>query len=114
VAEVPIRRVVRVPAIHHSVVRLTAVGGVVLEISALHPTADGRTIGALRAGDRLDGVEVIASSVVPYEHPFTYDILPDSDTGAYFAGGLLVGSTLVDAPGSYACATAPATESRDR
>ena len=26
--------------------------------------------------------------------PFTYDILPDSDSGTYFAGGTLIGSTL--------------------
>jgi hypothetical protein len=53
-------------------------------------------------------VRVVASSVVPYEHPFTYDILPDSDTGAYFAGGLLIGSTLAD-EATYACKTAPVT-----
>jgi hypothetical protein len=114
VAEVPILRVARVPASHHTVVRLVVATGVVLEISALHPTADGRTFGALRAGDQLDGVDVVASNVVPYEHSFTYDILPDSDTGAYFAGGLLIGSTLADEAGSYACTTAPVTNARDR
>jgi hypothetical protein len=31
---------------------------------------------------------------VPYEHPFTYDILPASSTGTYIAGGKLIGSTL--------------------
>jgi hypothetical protein len=30
----------------------------------------------------------------PALHPFTYDILPDSESGAYYAGGALIGSTL--------------------
>jgi hypothetical protein len=30
----------------------------------------------------------------PARHPFTYDILPDSESGAYYAGGALIGSTL--------------------
>jgi hypothetical protein len=66
----------------------------VLDISALHPTADGRTFGDLRDGDLLGGVDILRTAIVPYEHAFTYDVLPDSDTGAYFAGGVLIGSTL--------------------
>jgi hypothetical protein len=31
---------------------------------------------------------------IPYEHDATYDILPDSTSGAYFASGVLIGSTL--------------------
>ena len=37
----------------------------------------------------------------------TYDILPDSDTGAYFAGGLLIGSTLTDTATTLDRATVP-------
>jgi hypothetical protein len=65
-----------------------------LEISGGRPTADGRTFGDLRAGGRLDSHEIISVEVVPYTHPFTYDVLPGSKTGTYFAGGALVGSTL--------------------
>ena len=65
-----------------------------LEISAGHPTADGRTFGDLRAGGQLDSHEIISVEVVPYTYPFTYDVLPGSKTGTYFAGGALVGSTL--------------------
>lgn len=36
-----------------------------------------------------------------YRHAFTYDILPASDTGAYFAGGALVGSTLACGAGEW-------------
>ena len=66
----------------------------VLSISASHPTADGRTFGDLRAGGRLDGVRITSASVVPYAFAHTYDILPSSSSGAYYAGGALVGSTL--------------------
>jgi hypothetical protein len=68
--------------------------GRALEISAGHPTADGRTFGDLRAGGLLDSHEITSVEVVPYTHPFTYDVLPGSKTGTYFAGGALVGSTL--------------------
>jgi hypothetical protein len=94
VASVPIRRTVRVPAQGHVVARLVMANGATLEISAPHPTADGRTIGALRDGDDLDGVRVLSATLIPYDHAFTYDILPDSDSGTYFAGGVLIGSTL--------------------
>lgn len=90
----PLLRVNRIPAQNHHVVRVTLDSGRVLEISPRHPTADGRTFADLRPGDRLDGARVLESTLIPYAHPFTHDILPDSDTGAYFAGGVLIGSTL--------------------
>jgi hypothetical protein len=95
---VPIRRIHRVEAPNHRVVRVTLASGAVLRISPRHPTADGRSFGDLRAGDRLDGVFVVAAELVPYEHSHTFDILPASDTGTYFAGGVLVGSTVAGAP----------------
>jgi hypothetical protein len=79
---------------HHSVVRITTSDGRVLEISARHPTADGRTFGELRAGGTLDGRAIASVSVIPYEHDATYDILPASDTATYFAAGIQIGSTL--------------------
>jgi hypothetical protein len=39
-------------------------------------------------------VRIERLTVVPYPHRFTYDILPASDSGTYFAGGVLIGSTL--------------------
>jgi hypothetical protein len=79
--------------------QVTLTNGVRLDISAAHPTADGRVFGELRAGDSLDGLGVVGAQLVPYHYSFTYDILPDSDTGTYVAGGALIGSTL--APASY-------------
>jgi hypothetical protein len=85
--------------------------GAVLEISGVHPTADGRTLGALRVGDELDGLRVVGASVIPFAHDATYDILPDSDTGTYFAAGVLIGSTLAPhAALEASTATAPACE----
>lgn len=84
----------RTPVRGHHVVRVELENGSVLEISARHPTADGRTFGELRAGASLGGVLIQRTTVTPYEYPFTYDILPASDSGTYFAGGVLIGSTL--------------------
>jgi hypothetical protein len=84
--------------------------GAVLEISGMHPTADGRTVGELHAGDELDGLRVVEATVIPYTHDATYDILPDSETGSYFAGGVLVGSTLAPSAVEVPMTTAPACE----
>lgn len=90
----PIAEVSRAPAPNHHVIRVQLASGATLEISARHPTADGRTFGDLHAGDALSGIAITSATVVPYRHPWTYDILPASDSGTYFAGGALVGSTL--------------------
>jgi ribosomal protein S8E len=94
VAAVPIREVHQAAAHHHFVMRAALSNGSVIEVSAPHPTADGRLFGDLRAGDFIGGVSVESVTRVPYRFAHTYDILPESDTGAYFAGGVLIGSTL--------------------
>lgn len=104
---VPVSAVHRVRADHHSVVRVRLASGVVLEVSPAHPTADGRTFGSLRRGDFLDGLEVESAELVAYRHDYTYDILPDSDSHAYYAGGVLVGSTLGPTPSAASEASAP-------
>lgn len=84
----------RQPAPHHHVVRVRFSDGSSIAISAPHPTADGRRFGQLRAGDELGSKRISDVRIVPYEFERTYDILPASDTGTYFAGGALIGSTL--------------------
>ena len=106
VVAVPITRTHSIEAPNHVVVRVTLESGMVLEISAPHPTVDGRTFGELRAGDALDGVRIVEARQVAFRFARTYDILPASDSAAYFAGGVLIGSTL-GAP-----VTRPANESR--
>ena len=73
---------------------MTLETGRVLLISPGHPTAEGGMFAELRAGARLGERRVVAAALVPYPHAFTYDILPDSDSGTYVAAGALVGSTL--------------------
>lgn len=94
VKAVPILRINRVASPNHHVSRITLANGATLEISGRHPTADGRSIADLRAGDTLDGVAITDVTSIPYAHAYTYDILPASDSGAYYAGGVLIGSTL--------------------
>jgi hypothetical protein len=91
---VPLLQVVRRPAVGHHVVHLVTAKGAVLDISAPHPTADGRRFDDLKVGDSLDGDRILVREVVPYPHAFTYDILPASSTGTYVAAGVLIGSTL--------------------
>jgi hypothetical protein len=91
---VPVLRTNRTAVRDHRVVRVTLESGAVLEISARHPTGDGRTFGDLHAGDRLDRFTVTSADLVPYPHAFTYDILPASSTHTYFAAGALIGTTI--------------------
>jgi hypothetical protein len=94
-AVVPIKQIHRQPVTgFHRVVALKLAHGATLAISPRHPTADGRQFGDLAAGDVVDGVRVLGARLVDYDQPFTYDILPESDSGAYFAHGTLIGSTL--------------------
>jgi hypothetical protein len=93
--------VVPIAAIHetavaadHRVVRVHLANGATLSLSRGHPTLDGRTFGDLRRGGQLGGVDVLDVETIPYGHDRTYDILPASESGGYFAGGALVGSTL--------------------
>jgi hypothetical protein len=94
VEAVPLARVSQRAVRNHRVVRISLDSGRELFISPLHPTADGRTVGDLRAGDELFGVGVTAVELVDFEEEYTHDILPASATGAYFAAGALMGSTL--------------------
>ena len=49
-------------------------------------------------------------TIIRYAHSHTYDILPDSESGTYYAGGLLIGSTLWH--GAAPLAGTPAPQSR--
>lgn len=98
IVAVPLIRIGKTPVGVHRVVRLALRDGSVLEVSPGHPTADGRTFGQLVAGSHLDGQHVVESAeLVPYQYDATYDVLPASSTGTYFAAGAEVGSTLFTA-----------------
>ena len=92
----PIARVNRQHVSHHAIVRVRLTSGTVVEMSGGHPTGDGGRFDALMPGQRLGPGEILSAETVPYDEPFTYDILPASDTGTYFVGEAWVGSTLYD------------------
>jgi hypothetical protein len=95
IVAVPLIRVNRTPVAAHRVVHVVLDDGVVLKISAGHPTADGHLFGDLKPGSAIDGQHSVTSAeLVPYEHDATYDVLPASSTGTDFAAGVLIGSTL--------------------
>jgi hypothetical protein len=78
----------------HRVVRVRLANGATLDVSGGHPALDGRSFAQLEQGTRLGGVEILDVESVPYGYDRTYDILAGSDSGGYFAGGALIGSTL--------------------
>jgi len=85
----------------HTVCRVVLDDGRELYVSGVHPTADGRAIEDLKAGDRLDGASVESAERVLYTGGHTFDLLPGGDTGYYWANGILVGSTLSPKAGFY-------------
>jgi len=78
----------------HQVLAITLADGRSITASPGHPTADGRHLGQLQPGDVLDGARIVAVVAAPYSG-FTYDLLPGGVTGAYWADGVLLGSTLL-------------------
>ncbi len=83
----------QVPA-GHLMVHLTLADGRDLLASPGHRSADGRQLGTLAVGDRLDGATITLWELVPYSGDRTYDLLPAGPTGAYWANGILLSSTL--------------------
>ena len=59
-----------------------------------HPVAGGRALVDFQVGDALDGSVVTGVGLTAYRGGKTYDILPAGDTGVYWAGGILLRSTL--------------------
>lgn len=78
----------------HLMVRLVLADGREVLASPGHRTADGRPLGALAVGDRLDGSTIRVWELVPYAGDRTYDILPAGPTASYWANGILLSSTL--------------------
>ena len=59
-----------------------------------HPSGEGKPLGDYRVGDWLDGALVASVCLTPYTGTRTYDLLPEGATGLYWAGGILLKSTL--------------------
>lgn len=77
----------------HEVLRLALADGRAVTASPGHPTADGRALGDLEAGDSYDGSFVVTVTLIPYRGA-TWDLLPSGPSGTYFANGVPLGSTL--------------------
>lgn len=91
----PILEVTRRPVpIQHQMVQLRLDDGRELVASAAHPLTDGRVMGGLRTGDRVDGSTVASATTIDWNEAATYDLLPAGATGWYWANGILIGSTI--------------------
>jgi hypothetical protein len=78
----------------HAMVHLVLDDGRELFASPGHPLADGRLIGSLAVGDRVDGATVTGAERTPYPSGTTFDLLPSGLTGTYWADGIPLASTL--------------------
>ena len=78
----------------HDAVRLVLGDGRRVTASAGHPTVDGRSLGRLHVGDILDGSYVVSVEIIHMHDEGTYDVLPSGPSGAYWADGVLLRSTL--------------------
>jgi hypothetical protein len=68
--------------------------GRTVDVSPGHGLPDGRRLGDLRAGHRVDGATVASATLEPYAGGATFDLLPSGLTGTYWANGILLASTL--------------------
>jgi hypothetical protein len=79
----------------HRIVRLTLDDGRSVTASPGHPLADGRPMGRIRPGDRVDGARVVAADLVDYDGGRTFDLVVSGPTGTYLAGdGIPLASTI--------------------
>ena len=79
---------------HHQLVRLVLDDGRRVAASGGHPLTDGRSFAGLGVGDRIDGARVLRVERIALGGGRTYDLLPSGPSGAYWADGVLMRSTL--------------------
>ena len=95
----PVLEIIRRPVpVGFGIVRVVLDDGRQVLVSPNHPLLDGRVIGELNAGDFLDGAFVQSAVREPYAGEWTFDILPEGVSGAYWANGILLKSTLANKP----------------
>ncbi|MBI3485370.1 Hint domain-containing protein [Candidatus Daviesbacteria bacterium] len=79
---------------NHQVIHLSLADNRQLWVSPNHPAVNGEQVWQLQPGQSYDGSTITNVVLIPYWDDKTYDLLPNSDTGYYFANGILMGSTL--------------------
>lgn len=75
-------------------VRVKLNDGRTVTASLGHPTSEGRVLGDYQVGDTLDGGLLVEVVYVEYDCGATYDLLPSSWTGFYWANKILLKSIL--------------------
>ena len=91
----PVQHTVRRPTPGpHLMLQLVLADGRTLIAAGAHPDVHGHDLSELRVGLAYDGSTVASTAWVASTSIATYDILPSGLTGAYWANGILVGSTL--------------------
>jgi len=82
----------------HRVIHLALADGRSVTASAGHPLADGRQLGSLVIGDIVDGSRITGLEALPYRDGETFDLVASGATGAYYADGVPLATTLRSAP----------------
>jgi hypothetical protein len=80
----------------HEIVHLVLSDGRMVDVSPGHGLPDGRRLGDLKPGDQVDGATVVSTTLEAYSGGATFDLLPSGPSGAYWANGVLLASTLID------------------
>jgi hypothetical protein len=92
----PVERIIRRPTPGpHLMVELGLADGRELIAAGAHPDVSGHALRELRVGQPYDGSTVASIAWLASTSVATYDILPSGPTGAYWANGILIGSTLI-------------------
>lgn len=79
----------------HQVIELHLADGRFLRVSPGHPAAENYlALEHFAVGDTLDGSPVVSKIYTQLGDTCTYDILPKSWMGDYWANGILIGSTM--------------------
>ncbi len=80
--------------LYFQAIRIELSDGRTVTASPGHPTADGKAVADYQAGDMLDGARVLKTDRITYESAMTFDFLPDSTSGLYWANKIILKSSL--------------------
>ena len=91
---VPLLEVSRTAVFHHRVIEVHLSNGALLRMSAGHPLADGRLLGSVEVGDRLEGANVVERREIPTTSPSPTTSSPRPTATRTSPRAVLVGTTL--------------------
>ncbi len=79
---------------NHQVLHMVLDDGRQLSTSPLHPDVDNNPLVYLKKGSCYDNAIIIRSELKDYGGERTWDLLPEGETGLYWANNILISSTL--------------------